>query len=40
MNECKLYRFAEGKVDTTKVDVASFGVRSPRRIQRSARPSC
>jgi large subunit ribosomal protein L4 len=36
MNECKLYRFAEGKVGTTKVDVASFGARSPRRIQREA----
>ena len=36
MSSCKLYRFADGKVATTDVDVASFGVRSPRRIQREA----
>jgi large subunit ribosomal protein L4 len=36
MSSCKLYRFADGKVGTTDVDVASFGVRAPRRIQREA----
>ncbi len=36
MANCKLYRFADGKVGSTEVDVASFGARSPRRIQREA----
>src|SRR5262245_19725338 len=36
MTECKLYNFADAKVGTTKVDVASFGARAPRRIQREA----
>ena len=34
MASCKLYRMKDGKVGTTEVDVASFGRRSPRRVQR------
>ena len=33
---CKLYKFADGSVGDTEVDVASLGVRSPRRVQREA----
>ena len=36
MATCKIYHFADAKVGSTEVDVASFGVRSPRRLQREA----
>ena len=36
MATCKLYKFTDGSVGTTDVDVAVFGVRSPRRLQREA----
>jgi large subunit ribosomal protein L4 len=36
MPSFKIYKFADGSVGTTDVDTASFGIRSPRRIQREA----
>lgn len=36
MATCKIYHFADAKVGSTEVDVASLGARSPRRIQREA----
>jgi large subunit ribosomal protein L4 len=36
MASCKLYKFSDGSVGTTKVDVASLGTRAPRRLQREA----
>jgi len=35
-SKCKLYKFADGAVGDVQVDVASLGVRSPRRVQREA----
>lgn len=36
MPACKIYRFGAGDVGTIDVDAASFGRRSPRRVQREA----
>lgn len=36
MADCKLFRFADAKVDTLAVDGEAFGRRSPRRVQRQA----
>lgn len=36
MAQMKLFRFAEGKVDSIDVDETTFGRRSPRRVQREA----
>lgn len=36
MANFKHYRFADGQLGTLDVDVASFGARSPRRVQRDA----
>lgn len=36
MASCKLYKFSDGSVGTTEVDVASLGARAPRRLQREA----
>jgi large subunit ribosomal protein L4 len=36
MASCKLYKFKDGSVGTTKVDVKSLGARAPRRLQREA----
>jgi len=36
MASCKLYKFSDGSVGTTKIDVTSLGTRAPRRLQREA----
>jgi large subunit ribosomal protein L4 len=36
MASCKLYKFKDGSVGETKVDVKSLGERAPRRLQREA----
>ena len=36
MASCKIYKFKDGSVGETKVDVTSLGTRAPRRLQREA----